>query len=299
VSKREPGNGGGTGKRDRKPEETLRLLIADDSPDAIAQMSAWVRERWPGAELLSASTPDEAIRIALEQQVENLVLDLDFGPQKDSGVAVAQQVLEARSKALGPPTRILFRTVHAGDPGYLHQIQKFVESEGRPRPAVWGFLDKGSVPKRLAQNTVEQVFVYELSFTDMFSQQLKNSPSRDLSDLEFTILIYLCLGVTNDGLGWLIGASRQSVERILGGLYKKLRIPSRRDAAQGVPTLLESRTRLCCEAAMRRLVNPHLLIEADAALRALVRSRLPLSGRVHVSREWLEGDGPRSTTGSS
>ena len=134
-------------------------------------------------------------------------------------------------------TRILFRTVHAGDPGYLHQIQKFVETEGRPRPAVWGFLDKGSVPKRLAQNTVEQVFVYELSFTDMFSQQLKNSPSRDLSDLEFTMLIYLCLGVTNDGLGWLIGASRQSVERILGGLYRKLKIPSRRDAAQGVPTL--------------------------------------------------------------
>ena len=181
--------------------------------------------------------------------------------------------------------------MHAGDPGYLHQIQKFVETEGRPRPAVWGFLDKGSVPKRLAQNTVEQVFVYELSFTDMFSQQLKNSPSKDLSDLEFTMLIYLCLGVTNDGLGWLIGASRQSVERILGGLYRKLKIPSRRDAAQGVPTLIESRTRLCCEAAMQRLVNPHLLSEEDAALRRLVRSRVPHAGRIYVSREWLEVEG--------
>src|SRR5262249_16288366 len=79
---------------------------------------------------------------------------------------------------------------------------------------------------------------------EMFSQHLKNSPSRDLSDLEFTILIYLCLGVTNDGVGWLVGASRQSVERILGGLYRKLKIPSRRDAPQGVPTLIDSRTRL-------------------------------------------------------
>lgn len=276
-------------KRDRKADDSLRLLVADDSTDAIAQVSAWVRERWPSADLLSASTPEEAIRTALEGQVENLILDLDFGPQKESGVVVAQRILEARQQAEGPPTRILFRTVHAGDPGYLHQIQKFVEAEGRPRPAVWGFLDKGSVPKRLAQNTIEQVFVYELSFTDVFSQQLKNSPSRELSDLEFTILIYLCLGLTNDGLGWLIGASRQSVERILGGLYRKLNIPSRRDAAQGVPTLLESRTRLCCEAVMRRLVNPNLLIEADAELRQLVRSRFPLSGRVHVSREWLEG----------
>jgi len=278
-------------KRDRRHDERLRILIADDSPDAIAQMSAWILEGWPSAELLTASEPEEAIRIALEQEVENVILDLDFGPQRPSGVAVAQRILEARCQGEGPPTRILFRTVHAGDPGYLHQIQKFVEAEGRAGPAVWGFLDKGSVPKRLAQNTVEQVFIYELSFTDMFSQQLKNSPSRDLSDLEFTILIYVCLGVTNDGLGWLIGASRQSIERILGGLYRKLRIPSRRDAAQGVPTLLESRTRLCCEAAMQRLVNPHLLSEGDAALRRLVKSRFPLSDRVHVSREWLEGEG--------
>ena len=275
-------------RRDRRPDDGFRVLIADDSQDATTQMSAWIRERWPSADILTASTPEDAIRLALETQVENLILDLDFGVQRQSGVVIAQRVLEARGADTTTPTRILFRTVHAGDPGYLHQIQKFVETEGRPRPAVWGFLDKGSVPKRLAQNTVEQVFIYELSFTDMFSQQLKNSPSRELSDLEFTMLIYLCLGVTNDGLGWLIGASRQSVERILGGLYRKLKIPSRKDAAQGVPTLIESRTRLCCEAAMRRLVNPHLLSEEDAALRRLVRSRFPLSGRIHVSREWLE-----------
>jgi len=281
------------GMLDRRHEEgILRILIADDSADAISQMSAWILERWPSAELMTASTPEDAIRGALDGQVENLILDLDFGVQRQSGVAIAQRVLEARSGSAELRTRILFRTVHAGDPGYLHQIQKFVETEGRPRPAVWGFLDKGSVPKRLAQNTVEQVFVYELSFTDMFSQQLKNSPSRDLSDLEFTMLIYLCLGVTNDGLGWLIGASRQSVERILGGLYRKLKIPSRRDAAQGVPTLIESRTRLCCEAAMQRLVNPHLLSEEDAALRRLVRSRVPATDRIYVSREWLEAEGP-------
>jgi len=276
-------------RRDREIEAAPRILVADDSPDAIVQMTAWIRERWPSAEVWSATAPEEAVRIAAEERIENLVLDLDFGAQRDSGAAVAKKILDARFTGERIPTRILFRTVHAGDPGYLHQVQKLMISDERA-PAVWGFLDKGSVPKRLVQNTVEQVFVYEVSFTDMFAQQLKNSRSRELSDLEFTVLIYLCLGVTNDGVGWLLATSRQSVERILGGLYRKLGIPSRRGAPQAVPTLVESRTRLCCEAMMRGLVNPHLLREEDAELRQLVRTRGPKPDRLFISPDWLDAD---------
>jgi len=276
-------------RRDREIEAAPRILVADDSPDAIVQMTAWIRERWPTAEVWSATAPEEAVRIAAEERIENLVLDLDFGAQRDSGAAVAKKILDARFTGERIPTRILFRTVHAGDPGYLHQVQKLMISDERA-PAVWGFLDKGSVPKRLVQNTVEQVFVYEVSFTDMFAQQLKNSRSRELSDLEFTVLIYLCLGVTNDGVGWLLATSRQSVERILGGLYRKLGIPSRRGAPQAVPTLVESRTRLCCEAMMRGLVNPHLLREEDAELRQLVRTRGPKPDRLFISPDWLDAD---------
>jgi len=276
-------------RRDRETEAAPRILVADDSPDAIVQMTAWIRERWPSAEVWSATAPEEAVRIAAEERIENLVLDLDFGAQRDSGAAVAKKILDARFTGERIPTRILFRTVHAGDPGYLHQVQKLMISDERA-PAVWGFLDKGSVPKRLVQNTVEQVFVYEVSFTDMFAQQLKNSRSRELSDLEFTVLIYLCLGVTNDGVGWLLATSRQSVERILGGLYRKLGIPSRRGAPQAVPTLVESRTRLCCEAMMRGLVNPHLLREEDAELRQLVRTRGPKPDRLFISPDWLDAD---------
>jgi len=276
-------------RRDRETEAAPRILVADDSPDAIVQMTAWIRERWPSAEVWSATAPEEAVRIAAEERIENLVLDLDFGAQRDSGAAVAKKILDARATGERIPTRILFRTVHAGDPGYLHQVQKLMISDERA-PAVWGFLDKGSVPKRLVQNTVEQVFVYEVSFTDMFAQQLKNSRSRELSDLEFTVLIYLCLGVTNDGVGWLLATSRQSVERILGGLYRKLGIPSRRGAPQAVPTLVESRTRLCCEAMVRGLVNPHLLREEDAELRQLVRSRRPKPDRLFISPDWLDAD---------
>ena len=41
------------------------------------------------------------------------------------------------NNAVAFPTRILFRTVHAGDPGYLHQVQKLMISDERA-PAVWG-----------------------------------------------------------------------------------------------------------------------------------------------------------------
>ena len=275
-------------QQDHEVEEGLRILIADDSPDAIAQMSAWIHERWPSAQLLSAVTPEDAVRVASEERIENIILDLDFGAQRISGVVVARRVLAARAKDRHLRTRILFRTAHAGEPGYLHQVEQLV-SEERPRPAVWGFLDKGAVPKRLAQNTVEQVFVYELSATDILARRLKTSPLRELSDVEFTILVYICLGVTNEGIGWRIGASRQSIERIISGLYLKMKIPARREAPQGVPTLLESRTRLCYEAITRGWMNPHLLREEDAAMREFTKSASPPSDRLYVDADWLTG----------
>jgi len=274
------------GGRDYAGERGLRILIADNSPDAIAQMTSWIHERWPSAELLSAMTPEDAVKTAIGGRIEDIILDIDFGAQQSSGVVVARTILEARSKERRLRTRILFRTVHAGDPGYLHQIEKLIGEE-RPRPAVWGFLDKGSVPKRLAQNTVEQVFIYELSFTDILAKELKSSPLRELSDLEFTVLIYISLGATNEGIGWRIGASRQSIERIISGLYRIMKIPARRDVPQGVPTLLESRTRLCYEAITRGWVNPHLLREEDASVREFIKKSLPSSDRLHVNPDWL------------
>lgn len=268
-------------------EEGLRILIADDSPDSIDQMSAWIRERWPGAEIYRAQTPDEAFSQATDGGVENIVLDLDFVVPRASGVSIARRILQARAEDEKISTRILFRTVHAGDPSYLHQIEKLI-GDDQVKPDVWGFVDKGAMPKRLVQNAVEQVFIYELSFTDIFSRNLKDSPSRDFSNLEFTVLLYICLGVTNDGIGWLIGASRQSVERILTSLYQKMKIPTRRDAPQGVPALLESRGRLYFEAVTRGLINPHLMREEDAALRERVKKGALSPTRLYIERDWLE-----------
>src|SRR5262245_52413611 len=118
-------------RRAQETEAPLRILVADDSPDAIAQMTAWIRERWPSAEVYSATTPGQAVRTAMDQRIENLVLDLDFGAQRDSGAAVARQILDARLSEVGIATRVVFRTVHAGDPGYLHQVQKLITTEDR------------------------------------------------------------------------------------------------------------------------------------------------------------------------
>ncbi|MBI3621531.1 MAG: hypothetical protein HY208_05015 [Nitrospirae bacterium] len=278
-------------RADRGASEALKILIADDNAEAVDQFAMWVLERWPQAEVHKALTPGEAVREAIDHAIENLVLDLDFGTQQESGVVVARKILEARRGEPLLRTRILFRTVHAGDPGYLQQVEKLITDQTQ-RPDVWGFLDKGAVPKRLAQNAVEQVFLYEVSFTDIFAQRLKDSPSKEFSNLEFTVLIYLCLGVTNDGVGWLIGASRQSVERIVTELYRKLTIPTRRDAPHAVPALLESRTRLFYEAVTRGLVNPHLLREEDAAMRKLATTQTPRMGQLYIQREWLDPERP-------
>jgi DNA-binding NarL/FixJ family response regulator len=277
----------GKEKKQNGGKETLRVLVADDSPDSIEQMSSWILERWPQAEIYRAQTPEEAVSKAEEEEIENVVLDLDFVVPRVSGVEIARKILRDRADDEDFRTRILFRTVHAGDPSYLHQIGNLINDE-KSKPAVWGFVDKGAMPKRLVQNAVEQVFIYELSFTDIFSHNLKDSPSKELSDLEFTVLLYICLGVTNDGIAWLVGASRQSVERVLTGLYQKMKIPTRRDAPQGVTALFESRGRLYYEALTRGLINAHLMREQDAALRERVKKDSPQRGRIYVDRDWLE-----------
>src|SRR5262249_19275031 len=140
----------------RKP--ALRILIADDSPDSIDQMSSWIRERWPDTEIFRAQAPDEAVSIAAEEAVENIVLDLAFVVPRGSGVEIARRILQTRAEDEDLRTRILFRTVHAGDPSYLHQTARLINDE-KYKPAVWGFVDKGAMPKRLVQNAVEQVFI--------------------------------------------------------------------------------------------------------------------------------------------
>jgi len=66
------------------------------------QMSSWIHERWPSAELLSAVTPEDAVKTAIDARIENIILDLDFGAQHCSGVVVARKVLEARVLEAGP-----------------------------------------------------------------------------------------------------------------------------------------------------------------------------------------------------
>ena len=55
-----------------------------------------------------------------------------------------------------------------------------------------------------------------------------------------------------------------------------------------MPTLLETRTRVCCEAVIRGLVNPHLLREEDAELKQLVKSQGPHADRLFINSGWLD-----------
>ena len=76
------------------------------------QMSSWIHERWPSAELLSAVTPEDAVKTAIDARIENIILDLDFGAQHCSGVVVARKVLEAR--VLESRTRICYEAIIRG-----------------------------------------------------------------------------------------------------------------------------------------------------------------------------------------
>jgi DNA-binding NarL/FixJ family response regulator len=270
-------------------QEKLKILIADDLDDAVEQLKGWILSHWPDVELHVAQTPEAAVALACEQQIENLILDLNFGTKHESGIVIARRVMEARRSTPGIPTHLVFRTAHADDAGYLRQIEQLVSDE-KLKPTAWGFLDKGSIPRRIALNAFERVFIYEIPHTDVFNERLRRSPFRQLSSLEYTVLVYTCLGVTNFGIGWLLGFSDKKVERIIQGIMEKLKIPSRDQEARK-PTLIVGRMRLYYVAVIQGLINKDLLREEDEALRCKVKEEIKglaeESVKVSIDREWL------------
>jgi DNA-binding NarL/FixJ family response regulator len=267
----------------------LKILIADDLDDAVEQLKGWILSYWPDVELHVAQTPEAAVALACEQQIENLILDLNFGTKHESGIVIARRVMEARRSTPAIPTHLVFRTAHADDAGYLRQIEQLVSDENL-KPTAWGFLDKGSIPRRIALNAFEQVFIYEIPHTDVFSERLRQSPFRQLSSLEYTVLVYTCLGVTNFGIGWLLRFSDKTVERVIQGIAEKLKVPSRNQEARK-PALIERRMRLYYMAVIQGLINKDLLREEDEALRCKVKEEIKglaeESVKVSIDREWL------------
>jgi len=163
-------------------------------------------------------------------------------------------------------------------------------SDEKLKPTAWGFLDKGSIPKRIALNAFEQVFIYEIPHTDVFNERLRQSPFRQLSSLEYTVLVYTCLGVTNFVIGRLLRFSDKKIERIIQGIAEKLKIPSRDQEAKK-PTLIERRMRLYYIAVIQGFINKDLLWEEDETLRRKVKEEIKglaaESVKVSIDREWL------------
>ena len=271
-------------------QEKLKILIADDLDDAIEQLKGWIPSYWPDVELHVAQTPEAAVALACEKQIENLILDLNFGARYESGIVIARRVMEARRKTPEIATRLVFRTAHADNEGYLRQIERLLSDE-KLKPTAWGFLDKGSIPKRIALNAFEQVFIYDLPHTDVFNERLRQPHSRQLSSLEYTVLVYTCLGVTNFGIGWLLNFSDKKVERIIQGVAEKLKVPSRNQEARK-PSLIERRMRLYYVAIIQGLINKDLLREEDEALRRKVKGEVEGLAeeyvKVLIDREWLD-----------
>jgi DNA-binding NarL/FixJ family response regulator len=271
-------------------QEKLKILIADDLDDVVEGLKGWIRSYWPHVELHVAQTPEAAVALACEEQIENLILDLNFGERHELGIVIARRVMEARRRAPEIPTRVVFRTAHADNEGYLRQVEQLVSDE-KLKPTAWGFLDKGAIPKRIALNAFEQVFIYGIPHTDVFNERLRQPPFRQLSSLEYTVLVYTCLGVTNFGIGWLLKFSDKKVERIIQGIEGKLKVPSGDQEAKK-PALFGRRMRLYYVAVIQGLINNDLLREEDETLRRKVKGEIKglaeESVKVFIDREWLD-----------
>ncbi len=194
-------------------------------------------------QLIEADDGDAAIRLARENDLRGVVMDLQI-PNK-TGVQAARELWGDR-----PTLPILFWSNYA-DEAYVRGIAKIV-----PSSAIYGYLLKTSSRERL-RRSMQCVFLEGQNIIDREIrgvQQRTRNRSDELSDVEYDALLDIAIGLTDQAIANRRGISLRSVQGRLQQLYAKLGLIEG-PTLDGHTALYNSRTRSIALAFSRRLIS--------------------------------------------
>jgi len=195
---------------------TIRALLADDH----ALVRAGIRGLLEAVEGVSvvaeAGTGDEAVRLAIEQRPELVVLDIAMPGM--SGLDAAVRIREAL-----PDTRVLILSMHAGD--------DFVQRALRAGAAGYLMKDAAAVELELAVKAVMAGGTYlsprvSKQVVDEYVRRVENAPGPldGLTPRQRQILGLIAAGRSTKQIAYELGLSVKTVETHRAQLMERLGI---------------------------------------------------------------------------
>lgn len=201
---------------------TIRLLLADDHPVVRTGLRA-VLEAEPDFEVVAeAPTAEQAVELAAEQDIDVVLMDLQFGPGMGGSQATA--IIAARP---GAP-RVLVLTTYDTDVDILAAIEA----------GATGYLLKDAPPEELAA-AVRTAAAGKSALAPAIALRLMDRvrvPAETLSPRETEVLQLVAEGLSNLQISQRLFLSQATVKSHLVHIYTKLGVDSRTAAVATATT---------------------------------------------------------------
>ncbi|WP_431999807.1 response regulator [Streptomyces sioyaensis] len=197
------------------PATTVRLLLADDHPVVRAGLRA-VLETEPDFEIVAdVPTAEQAVRLAVECDVDVVLMDLQFGGRMLGSQATA----EITARPGGP--RVLVLTTYDTDADILAAIEA----------GATGYLLKDAPPQELAAAVRTAAGRSALAPTVALRLMDRlRTPATALSRRETEVLQLVAEGHSNAAVSKRLFLSQATVKSHLVHIYAKLGVDSRTSA---------------------------------------------------------------------
>jgi len=197
----------------------IKVVLADDHPVAREGLRNVLEQAVDIKVVGVASNGDEALRLVNELSPDVLVLDMEM--PGTTGVEVAQQL-----QSLGSSVRILALSAH-DDKEYI---------SGLLASGAAGYLTKGEIPETIIEAVRgvargEQGWVSRQIAARMAAWTHEEQTQTPLTERETEVLRLVVEGKTNQEIGHALGISDKTVEKHLDGVFTKLGVTSRVEAA--------------------------------------------------------------------
>lgn len=197
-----------------------KVLLVDDHPVVRAGIRNLLEKASDIMVVGEANNGDEALRLVDQLAPDVLLLDMEMPGM--NGNEVAQQL-----QATGSSVRILALSAH-DDKQYIQELL----ANGAA-----GYLVKEEVPEAIIEavrgvSRGEQGWVSRRVAAQMSSWMRDDSDGRmGLTGREVQVLQAVVAGKTNQEIGLMLGISEKTVEKHLEGVFTKLGVASRVEAA--------------------------------------------------------------------